>query len=268
MQANKFQVIKRYLKILFDLKAEQESYEETIAEIYQSAVFKGTKLWLLIVAVIIAAEGLNINSKTAIIGAMIISPLMGPSSSIGFGLYTRDISLIRLAIRNFVIATTVALISASILYLVSPFRQSTEELISYSSPTYFDILFAFLGGIATIIGVINRDGNKIFIGIAVATSCIPPLATAGYGIANLKWDFFLGGMYMYMINAYFICLRAFTMTKILNFKRHTLQYNEYEILYKILPYLTVLMTLPAFWLTYIAYCRTNAVPKIIEILMR
>ncbi|CAF3564273.1 unnamed protein product [Rotaria socialis] len=170
-------------------------------------------------AIFIACIGLNINSKAAVIGAMIISPLMGPIFGIGFSLGTSNTTLLKLSLRNVFRIVTISILCSTLYYLLSPYHIATDELLSFSKPTIFDIFLAFIGGMAGMIAISRHDGNRVLVGIAVATACIPPLCTAGFGIATLQWEYVLGGLYTYFINALFICLGCYMITRYLKFAR-------------------------------------------------
>ncbi len=219
--STKTQVFKRYLRSLFDLKASQEDEEETFQEVKEGVVFKGKNLWLLAFAIFISCIGLNINSKAAVIGAMIISPLMGPIFGIGFSLGVSDLDLLKLSIQNAIRIVLISLFTATIYYLITPYAIATDELLSFSHPTIFDVLLAFIGGMAGFIAISRHNGTQVLIGVAVATSCIPPLCTASFGLATLQWEYFVGGLYTYFINALFICVGAYLIVKYLKFSPHS-----------------------------------------------
>ena len=212
-------VIKRYFKTVLNLKTDQEAEQITYDEIKSGVIFKGTNFWIMAFAIFIACIGLNINSKAAVIGAMIISPLMGPIFGIGFSLGTSNTSLLKLSLRNVFRIVIISILCSTLYYFLSPYHIATEELLSFSKPTIFDIFLAFIGGMAGMIAISRHDGNRVLVGIAVATACIPPLCTAGYGIATLQWEYILGGLYTYFINALFICLGCYIITRYLKFAR-------------------------------------------------
>ncbi|WP_298140767.1 DUF389 domain-containing protein [Flavobacterium sp.] len=217
----RIQIIKRYFRSLFDLKGSQEDEVETDKEVREGVVFKGKNLWLLAFAIFISCIGLNINSKAAVIGAMIISPLMGPIFGIGFSLGVSDLDLLKVSIQNALRIVLISLIVATIYYLITPYAIATDELLSFSHPTIFDVLLAFLGGMAGFIAISRHNGTQVLIGVAVATSCIPPLCTASFGLATLQWEYFVGGLYTYFINALFICVGSYIIVKYLKFSPHS-----------------------------------------------
>jgi len=241
-------VIKRYLKTVLNLKTDQEAEQITYDEIKSGVVFKGTNFWIMAFAIFMACIGLNINSKAAVIGAMIISPLMGPIFGIGFSLGTSNTTLLKLSLRNVFRIVTISILCSTLYYLLSPYHIATDELLSFSKPTIFDIFLAFIGGMAGMIAISRHDGNRVLVGIAVATACIPPLCTAGFGIATLQWEYILGGLYTYFINALFICLGCYIITRYLKFARFSesniKHINSY---FGVLAFITII---PALYLAY------------------
>ena len=200
---------------------EKEEHEsETYAEVEEGAAFRGYNLWILGFAMIIACIGLNTDSVSAVIGAMLISPLMGPIIGFSFGLAINDRSLKRKGIRNWLWMTVTSLAASVLFFLISPFHNDTHALASFQKATIFDILLAFFGGMAGFIGIVKKEGIKVIAGVAVATACMPPLCTAGFGIANGNHEFFLGGMYFYLINCLFIGLATFMLTRFSGFPKY------------------------------------------------
>lgn len=245
---SKLAVVKRYIRTIVNLKTDQEAEQITYDEIKTGAIFKGTNLWIMAFAIFISCIGLNINSKAAVIGAMIISPLMGPIFGIGFSLGTLDSELLQLSLRNAFRIVIISILCATLYYVLSPYHIATDELLSFSKPTIFDIFLAFIGGMAGMIAISRHDGNRVLVGIAVATACIPPLCTAGYGIATLQWEYILGGLYTYFINALFICLGCYLITRYLKFSKFTesniKHINSY---FSILAFIAII---PALYLAY------------------
>lgn len=216
----KLNIIKRYIRQLFDLKSSQEAEQITYLEIKEGIEFKGKNLWLLVFAIIISCIGLNINSKSAVIGAMILSPVMGPVFGIGFSLGISNSDLFKTSLKNALRIVLVSVFFSTIYYLINPYSIETDELISFSKPTFFDVLLAFIGGLAAMLAISRESGTQVIIAVAVATSCIPPLCTAGFGLATLNLDYFLGGLYTYSINSLFIGFGTLLMTKYLKFEKH------------------------------------------------
>ena len=205
-------VLLRFVRSKFYLN--KEEYEsETIAEIKEGAHFSGHNLWILGFAMVIACIGLNTDSISAVIGAMLISPLMGPIVGFAFALAVNDAGLKNKSIRNWLLMTLISLLASALFFLISPFDNNTTALSSFQKASIFDVLLAFFGGMAGFIGIIKKEGIKVIAGVAVATACMPPLCTAGFGIAHLDFQFFIGGLYFYLINCLFIGLATFLLTR-------------------------------------------------------
>ncbi len=205
-------VLLRFVRSKFYLN--KEEYEsETIAEIKEGAYFSGHNLWILGFAMVIACIGLNTDSISAVIGAMLISPLMGPIVGFAFALAVNDAGLKNKSIRNRLWMTIISLLASAFFFLISPFDNNTTALSSFQKASIFDVLLAFFGGMAGFIGIIKKEGIKVIAGVAVATACMPPLCTAGFGIAHLDFQFFIGGLYFYLINCLFIGLATFLLTR-------------------------------------------------------
>lgn len=222
-----FGVIKRYLRQQFALGKEEEQ-SETVAEIKEGTKFSGHNLWILAFAMIIACVGLNTDSTAAVIGAMLISPLMGPIVGFAFALAINDAALKRKSIRNWFWMTVISLLASVLFFLISPFDNNTNALSSFKKASIFDILLAFFGGMAGFIGIIKKEGTKVIAGVAVATACMPPLCTAGFGLAHLDYTFFAGGLYFYLINCLFIGVATFLLARFTGYhkNRQVLNFNK------------------------------------------
>lgn len=240
-------VIRRFiLKNIAFQKEEQE--EETFSEILDGTYFKGYNLWILGCAMIIACIGLSTNNSGALVGAMLISPLMGPIVGYAFSLAVNNRELKIKSIRNWVWMTVVSLFASVLFFLVTPFDRDTQALHSFENATIFDIFLAFFGGVAGFIGIVKKDGAKIIAGVAIATACMPPLCTVGYGLSQLNLSLFLGGLYFYLINCMFIGLGTFLMSKFAGYKALS---SVNSLLNKFVwAFLITTMVLPG---TYIAY---------------
>ncbi len=208
----------RQYKTAFALPKE-ETEDLSYLEVEEGAHFRGHNLWLLVISMGIASIGLNINSPAAVIGAMLISPLMGPVVGMAFGLAIGDRHLLKLGFRNCLLMIVVGVASSTVYFLVSPFHKETGQLDSFRNATVFDSLLALLGGFAWFLGIIRKEAIKVIAGVAVSTACIPPLCTAGYGIANGNWDYFWGGFYFYLINCFFIGVGTWTLAILLGYQK-------------------------------------------------
>lgn len=196
---------------------EDKASDNLIDESLRSGVeLRGTNLWVLIFAILIASIGLNLNSTAVIIGAMLISPLMGPIMGIGYGVGIYDAQLIRKSFRNLGIATLISLLVSTLYFLLTPLLDAQSELLARTTPTIWDVLIALFGGLAGIIGATRHEKSNIIPGVAIATALMPPLCTAGYGLANGDLHFFFGAFYLYSINCVFIAFAAIIIVWVLN----------------------------------------------------
>lgn len=201
----------------FNLADEKEKDEMVIARIEEGIVFRGTNLYILIFAIFVASLGLNVNSTAVIIGAMLISPLMGPIMGIGLGMAVNDIPLLRRALYNFGVATLVALATSTVFFLLSPINDAHSEILARTSPNIYDVLIALFGGLAGTLATASRNKGNVIPGVAIATALMPPLCTAGYGLATMQLSFFFGAFYLFIINTVFIALATLMMCRFLHF---------------------------------------------------
>lgn len=196
--------LKAALLYRFSLHNDQADPALIDSSIRDGVVFRGTNLWVLMLAIFIASIGLNVNSTAVIIGAMLISPLMGPIMGVGYGAGINDYELIRRALKNLGIAVLISLITSAFYFLISPLSEAQSELLARTSPTIWDVLIAFFGGLAGIIAATRKEKSNVIPGVAIATALMPPLCTAGYGIATGSPHYFLGAFYLFLINCVFI----------------------------------------------------------------
>ena len=243
-----FNILKRFLGLKIQIESEDD-FNEIHSEISEGVRMSGSNAWILGVAMIIACIGLTTNSISAVIGAMLISPLMGPIVGFSFGLATNDQKLRQKGIKNWIVMTLVSLISATVYFLINPFDNSTEMLESFKKASIFDILIAFFGGIVGFIGILKKEGTKIIAGVAVATACMPPLCTSAYGLAHLDYKYFIGGLYFYLINCLFIDSATFLLTRYLkiNHQSRSQLSRKSLIMWDIL---VVIMLLPGVYIAY------------------
>ncbi|HSC54231.1 MAG TPA: DUF389 domain-containing protein [Phnomibacter sp.] len=234
---------------------EKEEHEnDTYNEIVEGVIFRGHNLWLLAAAMIIACIGLNAGNSAALIGAMLISPLMGPVIGIAFAISIQKRSLMLLSFKNWGIMVGTSLLASTLFFLITPFHYQTAELESFLKGTIFDVLLAFVGGIAGFIGLIRKEAIKVMAGVAVATACIPPLCTAGFGIANLDFMYFLGGFYFFLINCFFIGLGTYVTSKYLRY--HHYFRNQRINTRKVRKWSWIIglcLLLPSVWLAYLKW---------------
>ena len=181
--------------------------------------FKGPNAWILAVAVIIASVGLNVNSIPVVIGAMLISPLMGPIFGLGLGLGVSDIQLMKSSGKNLLVMVSISLAVAFLYFIITPLSLSNPtELLARTSPTFYDVLIALFGGFAGILEQCRKDKGTVFSGVAIATALMPPLCTAGYGLACREFNYFLGALYLFVINCTFIMLATYAGVKYFRFR--------------------------------------------------
>lgn len=235
----------------FKLHAEKEDLQTVIESIDNGVVFRGTNLWVLIFAIFVASLGLNVNSTAVIIGAMLISPLMGPIMGIGLGMGINDVALLRKSIYNYSIATGVALATSTIFFLLSPLDDAHSEILARTSPNIYDVLIALFGGFAGILAVSSKQKGNVIPGVAIATALMPPLCTAGYGIATLQFSYFIGAFYLFIINTVFIALATFIIVRFLHFPYKNQQNLRAERIAKRISWVVVLATLiPSIYFGY------------------
>ena len=210
------------LKKMLSLGEDKAMENETIASIVSGVDFSGAKLWILVLAIFVASLGLNTNSTAVIIGAMLISPLMGPIIGMGLGVGINDFMLLKRAFKNYLVATLFSVATATLYFLITPFNEAQSELLARTSPTIYDVLIALCGGLAGIIalGSLSQRSGNVIPGVAIATALMPPLCTVGFGLATANWLYALGALYLYLINTIFISVATFIgVTLIMRFHK-------------------------------------------------
>ncbi|TGM85948.1 DUF389 domain-containing protein [Leptospira levettii] len=191
----------------------------TIESIQKGAELVGSNLWTLIFAILIASIGLNVNSTAVIIGAMLISPLMGPIVGVGFAAATNDFNQLKRFLRTLTIATIVSIITSFIYFSLSPISEAQSELLARTTPTIYDALIALFGGATGIIANTRKEKGTAIAGVAIATALMPPLCTAGFGLSQGNWYFFFGAIYLYLINSIFIAIATFIFVRYMEFPK-------------------------------------------------
>ncbi|PJC19082.1 MAG: hypothetical protein CO066_00930, partial [Comamonadaceae bacterium CG_4_9_14_0_8_um_filter_60_18] len=197
----------------FDLRHDQADTAEIDATFRGGVEFRGTNLWVLMFAIVIASIGLNVNSTAVIIGAMLISPLMGPIMALGYGAGINDSALMRSSLFNLGLAALISLIASTLYFLVTPLTLAHSELLARTTPSIWDVLIALFGGLAGVIGATRRIKSNLVPGVAIATALMPPLCTAGYGLATGNLSYFLGAFYLFAINSVFIAIATLMMVR-------------------------------------------------------
>lgn len=207
------------IKSQFYVMQDMEDEKEIVEQITSGVSFKGANLWVLIFAIFIASLGLNVNSTAVIIGAMLISPLMGPIIGMGLATGINDFSLLRRAAKNFGIATVISILTATVYFLITPLGEAQSELLARTSPTIYDVLIATFGGAAGILALCTKGKGNVIPGVAIATALMPPLCTAGYGLATGHLLYFLGAFYLFFINTVFISLSTYVGVRMMHFHK-------------------------------------------------
>jgi len=243
--------VKAFISKRFNLQIDKADEGEVVDSISRNSIFVGGPLWTLIFAIIIASVGLNVNSTAVIIGAMLISPLMGPIMGIGLGIGTNDFELVKKGGRNLLIATFISIVTSSIYFYITPLHEAQSELLARTTPSIWDVFIAFTGGLAGIIAATRREKSNVIPGVAIATALMPPLCTAGYGLAMVNWPFFFGALYLFFINSLFICISTYLIVRFLKFdKKH---FEDPGVEKKVSRYIlfTVLITIiPSIYFAY------------------
>ena len=205
------------LNTIFNLDRGEENREKVLLNVKKSISFIGSNLWILACAILIASVGLNVNSTAVIIGAMLISPLMGPIVGAGFALGIYDFNLLRRSLSNLLLSTIVGLVVSTLYFWLTPFKEAQSEILARTAPNIYDVLIAFFGGLVGVIAITRVEKGNPIPGVAIATALMPPLCTAGFALANGKWDFFAGAMYLYAINCTFIGIATYLIVKLLKY---------------------------------------------------
>ena len=240
-------VVKRYFNIMPDM----EDRVQVIEQISQGVSFRGANLWVLIFAIFIASLGLNVNSTAVIIGAMLISPLMGPIIGMGLSIGINDIELFRKAWRNFAVATLISVLTAMVYFLITPINEAQSELLARTAPTIYDVLIATFGGAAGITALCTRGKGNVIPGVAIATALMPPLCTAGYGLATGNLFYFLGAFYLFFINTVFITISTFVGVRLMHFPRRSFMASaQQRRAERIIGSIVVLTMIPAAIMTF------------------
>lgn len=212
-----FVSIKKFLVELLDFR-EDTDHKATVEAIKVDIPFKGATAWILIFAVFVASIGLNANSTAVVIGAMLISPLMGPILGVGMSIAINDIDTLRKSLINLATMIVLSLITAFFFFYIFPLSEDNSELLGRVRPDIRDVLIAFFGGLALMVARTKKGTvASVIFGVAIATALMPPLCTAGYGLAQGNWSYFFGAMYLFLINTIFIALATFLVLKLLKF---------------------------------------------------
>jgi uncharacterized hydrophobic protein (TIGR00271 family) len=240
-----------FVEKYFPIHKELDSSKNIEQSIRQGIEFKGTNLITLVCAIFIASLGLNINSTSVVIGAMLISPLMGPIIGIGYGASTYKLEIIKNSFKNYSFATIISIITSTIYFLVSPINDAQSELLSRTSPNIYDVIIALFGGFSAITAMTIKNKGNILSGVAIATALMPPLCTAGYGIATNQIAYTFGAFYLFFINTVFIILSSYLYLKIINFpKEINTESSHFKKTNNIIFWVATITLLPSIYLGY------------------
>lgn len=241
-----WQIVKYYFNVMPD----KEDESLTVSQINSGISFHGANLWVLIFAIFIASLGLNVNSTAVIIGAMLISPLMGPIIGMGLAVGISDLELLKRSAKNYLVATGISVLTATIYFLLTPLNEAQSELLARTSPTLYDVLIALCGGAAGILAISTKGKGNVIPGVAIATALMPPLCTAGYGLAMGKAQFFFGAFYLFFINTVFISLSTFLGVRMMHFHRKQIvNASRVKVVNRYILAVVVLTMLPASYMT-------------------
>lgn len=205
----------------FSLLSDKAEDGEISRRILEGVELQGATPWILVFAIFVASIGLNVNSTAVIIGAMLISPLMGPIMGIGHGVAIYDFELVKRSFLNLGVSALISLVVSTGYFLISPLSEAQSELLARTSPTLWDVLIAFFGGLAGIVGITRRERSNVVPGVAIATALMPPLCTAGFGLATGRMAYFAGAFYLFSINCVFIAVATVIGIRLLGFPQHS-----------------------------------------------
>lgn len=243
-----FTSLKKFLKELLDFR-EDTDREATVEAIKNDIPFKGATAWILVCSIFVASIGLNANSTAVVIGAMLISPLMGPILGVGLSIAINDVDTLKRSLINLGIMIALSLITAFLFFYLFPLSEDTSELLGRVKPDIRDVLIAFFGGSALLIARTKKGTiASVIFGVAIATALMPPLCTAGYGLAKGNWQYFGGAMYLFTINTIFIALATFIILKVLRFPM--LKYvnsAKRKRIGQVASLLAIVVMIPAIW---------------------
>nr|MBI1231407.1 TIGR00341 family protein [Cytophagales bacterium] len=230
---------------------------DTIEYIKKNVEFRGANLWILIFAIFVASVGLNVNSTAVIIGAMLISPLMGPIMGIGMAAGINDFELLQKSLKNLGIAVIISIMASTLYFSFTPLSDAESELLARTEPTIWDVLIALFGGLAGIIAGSRKEKSNAIPGVAIATALMPPLCTAGYGIATWNLYYFLGAFYLFFINSVFISLSTYLIVRFMRFpKKEFMDIKREKTVRNYITLFTLLTVVPSIYLAYNIVKRT------------
>lgn len=258
MSTNGSNRLTRFFIDYFKMSSQLVPQPEAEQAIRDDVSFRGTNIVILVLAILIASLGLNTNSTAVIIGAMLISPLMGPIIGIGLGVGVHDFELIKRALRNLIMAAGFSVVASTLYFMISPVGEGHSELLARTSPTIYDVLIGFVGGGAGILAIGSRSKGNVIPGVAIATALMPPLCTAGYGLATWQLSYFFGAFYLFVINSIYIAFATFIGVKLMGYKGVSVVDNRRARRVRRIVYTLALLTmLPSIWLTVNMFRQNN-----------
>ncbi len=245
-----FLMLLAYARRVIDI-TEGTDAENTTAGIKRDIDFKGHNVWILVFSIYIASIGLNTNSGAVIIGAMLISPLMGPILGVGLSLGTNDVPTLRRSLRSFATMTIIAVLTSTSYFFLTPLSDAQSELLARTNPTLLDVFVAFFGGLAGIMAGSRKEKTNVIPGVAIATALMPPLCTAGFGLATGQFHYFFGAFYLFILNSIFICLATVIVVRYLRFPMvEILDPVKERRARRLILVFSVLIILPSLWIFY------------------
>lgn len=230
-----------FIKSTLSLRHGKYDYQGVLEEAKENVLFEGYNVWILICSIVVASIGLDMGSIPVVIGAMLISPLMGPIRGIGFGVGMNDLALLKSSVKNFGVMLGISLVTSMIYFWISPTDMENSELLGRTEPTFLDAMIAFFGGLAGIVAAVNGKNDTVISGVAIATALMPPLCTAGWGIVNGEWAYFLGASYLFLLNSLFIALSTVVLLRYLRFPKR--EYVSSKIEKRVQNYIIIFMVL-------------------------
>lgn len=251
-------VLKKYMLEIFDISSDTDK-EATIEDIKSGIYVKGQIAWVLIFSILIASVGLNTSSTAVVIGAMLISPLMGPILGMGLSLGINNIDLLRKALKNFAVMVILSLLTSFLFFSIPMFQNETPELIARTFPDVRDVIIALSGGLALIVALSRRNKSlNTIAGVAIATALMPPLCTAGYGLATGKWYFFGGAMFLFLINTIFIASSTFIVVRFLKFPYEAYANSQRrKRISQVITFFAVAILVPSIYMFYQLYRKSD-----------
>lgn len=249
--AELFSGIFDFIRKTLSLRNHKYQYDAVLTDVQSGITFEGYNVWILICSIVVASVGLNMDSMAVVIGAMLISPLMGPIRGMGFGIAMNDFKLLLDSLKNFGVLVAISLTTSFLYFLATPIHAETPELLGRTEPNFLDVVIAFFGGLAGVIAMSRGKNDTVINGVAIATALMPPLCTAGYGLANGNWSFFFGASYLFLINSMLIALSTIVLIRYLKFPKK--EYLSPKIEKRVKTYITVFLIVviaPSGWLFY------------------